>query len=435
MGFIVTTENRDFEPLGGRILYPWEILRERLSRELGPDFRMLLAEPVTEPGWGKVDWYTEATDLAQCASDIDMEARFLMFDRLIDMRISVNALADRIETSQRGADPGFAQALRRAMAVPDDEKFVWSTNGQPVLVCWGQLHVGEERDESTILRDCLLSKRPSRQENSSALSAAPSTRAAAATPSVSGMPIQKTETSNGPQKRWTFAGQRLPLTAILWAVCATISGAIFWLLLQGCLVSGPSGENWLSRYLPNSCLAFADPLISERKKKESLIRKIQSARQNIAQSLENCSAPTKPPDASPTDPSIQDRLKREHVEQEGKAEVSLSWNGPEDLDLHIKCLDQNAEIYHGALKACGGELDKDMNFTGEHSLTPVEHIFWRDTPPPGRYEILVSARGTNGASPRDIPFTVRVRRDQSLQNYTLIMPQSKVDQKVATFTQ
>ena len=47
MPHLFTTETKNYRPLERRNDYPWEILRERLVRELGGDFTTFLAEPVT----------------------------------------------------------------------------------------------------------------------------------------------------------------------------------------------------------------------------------------------------------------------------------------------------------------------------------------------------------------------------------------------------
>lgn len=115
-------------------------------------------------------------------------------------------------------------------------------------------------------------------------------------------------------------------------------------------------------------------------------------------------APPPPPPQQRSE--IDQRLERERAKS-GEYQVSLVWNGPADLDLHVRC-PNNGHIYFERTQACGGVLDVDMNAQGGRgSGEPVENVVWAAKPPPGTYRVQVhyfdyAERRT------PVPFTVRV---------------------------
>jgi len=74
----------------------------------------------------------------------------------------------------------------------------------------------------------------------------------------------------------------------------------------------------------------------------------------------------------------------------GTIEVALSWDNLNDLDLHVIC-PHGFKIHYGQKQApcCAGELDVDMNAGGPQSEQPVEHIYWKNSPPTGKYQVYV----------------------------------------------
>ena len=115
--------------------------------------------------------------------------------------------------------------------------------------------------------------------------------------------------------------------------------------------------------------------------------------------------PPPPPPPQPALDSLDERLRREGA-QTGEVQVSLIWEGPSDLDLHIFC-PNGEEIYFNSRRHCGGELDIDMN-ADRHSMTPVENVFWSHAPS-GRYRIVVVLYDRQRDYSSSIPFLVRVK--------------------------
>lgn len=99
-------------------------------------------------------------------------------------------------------------------------------------------------------------------------------------------------------------------------------------------------------------------------------------------------APTPtPPPPRPDDFGLDRRLDRERA-QRGQVQLSLAWNGPSDLDLHVTCPD-GRRINFQQQQNCGGTLQIDMNAGARDSNEPVEDVVWPGAPPSGRYVVHV----------------------------------------------
>ena len=96
MAPITTTDRKDFKPsLATRRLYVGNPARPAGPARHG--FRAaFLAEPITEAGWGRIDWYVDFAGTVRPISDLDEAAAETLLERLWDMRQQVHALADPI---------------------------------------------------------------------------------------------------------------------------------------------------------------------------------------------------------------------------------------------------------------------------------------------------------------------------------------------------
>lgn len=414
---IVTTNRKNFKPLGRRADYAWEVLCERLTRELGPDYATLLAEPITEAG--VVDWHANFFDLAKLISELGADQSGVLSDRLQTMRMQVLALADRIEApGQRGGDKGFADALRRAMVTPDDSRYAWAVDGKPVLVAWGMVYIGDERPEAIILGEGLL-KRPYR---------------------VNGEPNAATAAMAPPPISPILSRSRWP--AFLWLLFAALMGAIYFLLLQACGVLIAPEDSMLRRILPLACHAgaMARSNIDVIAQREELQRKIKKAELDLARLQGDCTPPQQPlpqrqaqvQPAPPAAPVIEKRLERERAAT-GELQISLAWNGLEDLDLHVRCpvgivLNYASPRNPTSQKreACGGVLDIDMNNEASN-VEAVENSVWA-SPPAGNYEVIVRFHSRKNQVERAVPFIIRIKRGDNVQTFngTLARPEETI---------
>ena len=408
MPLVVTTENRDFKPLGARIDYVLEA-RERL-RELGPDYVTLLAEPRSESG--RTSWFIDGSVTARPASSLSQTESSALYDRLHDMRVEINGLAASIAnpSGRRTGDQDLAQALRRIAVVPNDEHFVWSVNGKPLLVNWGQVYINDNRSEQAIIGDGLLPRKVAWT-----LPQAP--------PPALGLPA-----SSVPANRWY-----LPL--LTWLLFVGLMGAIYFLLLRSCGTFLGSDGSPLARFLPNACQIASRPDPSILAERADLEQRIKEAQLNLSHQINDCPPP--PPPNQSLDEETRRRNEREHATH-GKLEISLRWDGLEDLDLHVKC--PGGELSFNSPKTnddhhefCGGILDVDMNSL-KVSPTPVEHAFWA-SPPDGAYEVYVEFWSLKDQPPRSIPFTVVVQREgQPTRTFTGTLTGVKEESSVYKFT-
>jgi hypothetical protein len=107
---------------------------------------------------------------------------------------------------------------------------------------------------------------------------------------------------------------------------------------------------------------------------------------------------------------FDNRLGREHAKS-GDIQISLLWNGLDDLDLHV-ITPAGHHIFFGTPTAeAGGRLDVDMNAGEKVSTRPVENVFWpTHSAPKGRYKIYVHHFS---AADGDVTqsFTVRLKVD------------------------
>lgn len=136
------------------------------------------------------------------------------------------------------------------------------------------------------------------------------------------------------------------------------------------------------------------------------------------------------PPPPPPPQAFDERLAREHA-QTGEVQVSLVWNGPADVDLHVFC-PTGEEIYFNSRSHCGGELDIDMN-AERNSLTPVENVFW-ERAPRGRYRVVVVLYNRKGDQNANIPFLVRVKNGNARHDFRGVVDDGTTKVEVTQFT-
>ena len=408
MPHLFTTETKNYRPLERRNDYPWEILRERLVRELGGDFATFLAEPVTRASEGFVDWYTEATEPPVAAADLAPEDREKLFDTLREMRVRIYGLADRIAApGRRDGDKRFSDALRRATVVPDDLRFVWSLAGKPVLVLWGMLHVDDARTETEVLGEAVRIRPLTPPPPPEPLP----------TPAVAAAPV-------------VIRRRNFPFASLLWLLFVALVGVIYYLLFVKCDIAIGSHVTLLSKFGVNACTTnFASDAAARRRELEE---RIHNAELDIARTQGNCAPPqrsalTPPPppptptptpvhtpSPTPTPPTARDvcealRARGAPCDPNAKLQVSLGWHGLDDLDLHVGC-PGGGELYYQNKNACSGsgyiDTNHDVNATPP-AYNAVENAEWLH-PPAGRYRVRINMFKFVDSA-HNIPFTVVVK--------------------------
>jgi Ca-activated chloride channel family protein len=109
--------------------------------------------------------------------------------------------------------------------------------------------------------------------------------------------------------------------------------------------------------------------------------------------------------------------RKEEGARSGDIRVSLSWKNRNDLDLHV-ITPSGERIYYGNTQdSTGGELDVDMNVSGE-SIVPIENIFWQESAAPvGTYHVLVQNFNFHGDGQNPTPFMVELKNGKSQQSF------------------
>jgi hypothetical protein len=121
--------------------------------------------------------------------------------------------------------------------------------------------------------------------------------------------------------------------------------------------------------------------------------------------------PGERPDAQETEKRVRDEKGTQ-----GKLDITLAWNGTEDLDIHVRC--PGGEIWAENKSACGGTLEIDRNArSDQREEHPLEHVTWVTDPPSGEYEVRVRLYNRFDLAARDIPFTVVVRDGDKRKEY------------------
>ncbi len=103
----------------------------------------------------------------------------------------------------------------------------------------------------------------------------------------------------------------------------------------------------------------------------------------------------------------------------GDVQVTLNWDGANDLDLHV--IDPAGEeiYYFQTTSASHGQLDIDANRDCNTQMNkPVENVFWSPgQAPTGEYKIAVNYYKNCDSSPLATPFTIDVLIDGKTQTF------------------
>jgi hypothetical protein len=395
--YIAVTRARDLQALGtgGQLaIEAASTLAALLSRELSPAHAALFAEPHPNPARGEVDWYAEGEGPVAPLAEIPEPERAAVqaeLDRLVG---DIRRLSERLRTSARESDRFLGEMLALALEVPDAGS-IRVRGGRPVLVAWGHTPAGGRAGPDPI-------------RGVSARAVAP----------MAIRPAPPLPIAPGP-RLWP------------WLAALVGAGAVFVASLL-LLLTDPFG--WLSKdigvcRLPESDLAALRAYRDEEQREATLRAELAAVVDDAGKRRLSCPpvpAPvrrsedgernTRQPDEGRRatenggQRSAENDMRRaqERGARSGKLEIVLAWDDRNDLDLHVFCPD-GQELYFQARSACGGTLDVDANRNPEDATaTPVENAVW-ETPPPGRYRIVVDPYAM-----RDHPasrFRVTIRQD------------------------
>ncbi len=479
---VAETTLAGLRPLGmgsRRIQDSWNEIDSYLRSALGDAYAELFAEPV--PGNRGMSWFAAPEGQVTAYSDLDEEAQSALLGALEERSQTIREHIAGLAESSQDSDRRLAQTLEWALSVPErrpERDFLYSVEGQPVLVNWGTRDEGAD-GERAALQDFLRGE------------ALRLHRAREAGPSPAGpghLPPGAVVGQAAVQSNWWW---------LLWLLFGLIMVAIMYLLLIGCGVRGPFGlerPSWLN-FCPGA-LAAADPnaeaLEDARARGLDLERELLALQRELARKprcaadaarldlvpierapeqaevevvqeeetvVEEESPPEveNPPEEETSEeevveetvveeepPPEQTAESREAFEdireeggEEGELEIILEWQGDADLDLHVLCPD-GSRIHFDRPRSpsCGGVLDVDVNkdkddIHGE----PREHITWPGTPPPGEYKVIVDNYAGRSAGPSTpVPFKVYVKRGDRVETHEGSIADVQPMGLVTTFT-
>jgi hypothetical protein len=412
---ILTTGDASLPPPNFGPNLTWDRLTETLRRELGPEAAGLLAEPVPDAGRAETHWHVEAASDPVPISALPVKDREIVLEQLAELRARIRGYASRLEKAGGDENVRLASALRDAILVPDDATFVWSLDGKPILAGWGRKSEILERSPHVITRESgpTLSGDVSRQTG---LAPQVSTVSHATTP-------------------WL-------LPFLLWLLF--IGTALFtgYLLLPACAVDLP-----LVRSFFDTCPGSAsDRLAALRERNRSLKDTIEKAETKIALNRAPCPADNSLKKIETPAPHDQEKAAVQPTEEEtkrraqqaggthGKLDITLSWNGHADLDLHVKCPGGWLSYKDQERHSCeGGEFEIDRNAGAELVDNPIEHVSWTGEPPAGDYRVEVQLYDYHDAPQGPVPFTIVITEGGASRTYSGTVATKGASVKVTEF--
>ncbi len=134
------------------------------------------------------------------------------------------------------------------------------------------------------------------------------------------------------------------------------------------------------------------------------------------------------------DNEIVERVQREGGD-EGDVQITLAWDDYNDLDLHVYTPKKERIFFNKKKSSCGGELDVDMNVKPE-SKTPVENVVWKNSPPKGKYKVVVHfyRHHKKGGTKKESRYRLRVSIKGVVREYTGIIKKRQRMQVITSFT-
>ncbi|WP_026606810.1 hypothetical protein [Methylocapsa acidiphila] len=389
---VATTDDREAPPAEDWPGLSWDRLCDVLRIEVSPEAAALLAEPVADPARGLTHWHIVALEDPQALHALSSADREKLLARFQALQGQIRAYAERLTAAGGESNLRLAQGLRAALDLDAGVAQLWSRSGAPLLTGWGRRRARETAAPTGIIDDM----RPARRQD-----AAP--RGKGFIPGLTWMrggAERLGQSGASPQSRLA----RLRLSWLMWLPFCLLVAAIFYRLLPACAIDLP-----LARRV-NFCSVESNAALDELLSRNVQLRdQLLDAEKRIA---ELCAGPPTAP--APTTDETRRRAEDARLRQ-GKFEVTLAWEGRQDLDLYIYC--PGGKLYHGATAACGGALDHDANRTPDAAEDhPLEHAIWEQDPPTGVYRIAVNYYD-HGQPVRPVAFTVVVKSSAEEKTY------------------
>jgi hypothetical protein len=420
---IASTPLLGLNPLGGVGDRNYGRLVDIVSTRFGARHAALFAEPEPLGDGSAIDWYVPGLTRATRLSELPPDQASSIRSTLESLSRDIRNYADQVDQGPRNpANTALVETLRNALCVPGPD-YVYAVNGEPVLVAWAYRFERDPPLEVGIVRSVARPGRP----DQAPLPGAEARREAAPQPPGTVMPAVSAEVA-AVRKRAAGSWFVWPL----WLLFGTLVASILWLLLGACAIN-LGGNAW-----PSITWCGGTPGADEAREVADLQGLVDNLQDQLGRRSRACPGgqlvllqPPEPPrrperpqqQTAPPDRRDIEEREREREAQSGDLEISLGWNSPADLDLHVQCPDGKVISFRSP-EGCGGRLQIDMNAGDQTSDQPIEHILFpsaRDLPQ-GRLKIGVSWFAEKGEQRNKLPATILVKRGGQTQEKRIEIP-------------
>jgi hypothetical protein len=399
-------------PVGAEAERYFVRLTALVERHLSARHAAVFADPVPVRDGSGIDWYTSSEGDILPISQLDLEDGARVRGELAGIFADLRATAETLDASGASNAQKTAAVLRNAAVLPGDQSIFAVRDGKdlrPLVVGWGY-----ENQDAAAAHQFNVSAFGRAKPVIAPAPAAYSSPPGGATVRAAGT-VAPTDAGLSAAGEQVVARRRfvhlLPLVPAL--LSFVLFAVIVALLIPACGLRTPFGT--ISFGFPGgyACsgtpVAASGPILGgDRQALQQELAMLQQAYNG--RRLECAVAPPATPPATAVPPALPEQTQRfdERVDQRGEAQITLIWDGSDDLDLWLQCPDQKS-IYFGNRNACGGTLDIDQNADNRVSPKPIENItFPSGLVQPGEHRIGVQLyKSKSGQFP--IPFQVRIR--------------------------
>ncbi len=404
--FLTNTSTQGLSPLGTAPQRSFELISGTVRDQLGDRHAALFAEPVATQYGDRFDWYAVVAGKPRGLDTLDETEKEAVKADLAGLIADILELGQTYLDHSNPDEQRLGEALINAVRYPGSDCVYVLNDGeitQPVLLNWAWT----SDSQAAVTADLSTTQGATR-----ARKAATAARVAAAAPVPP--PPMPAEAPARDERRSPFS--LWWLLWLGWLLLLILIAAILYLMIEACALRLPG--------VPGNCPP-PGPVASASERDTMFLRdRIATVERQIAIADRAC----QPQAQASLLPDADDARLADRGAREGELTISLFWDTPADLDLHVTC-PGGATINYKNTAGCGGKLDVDSNLNQRTAVAdPVENIYF-DTPQGGPYSILVNLYSRhNQSGPQN--FRVRVRQGDKVENFS-----GRVDQNSKTWTQ
>lgn len=456
------TELQPFQVGGVPVFQTLGQIRTELKKALSDEHARLFAEPNVDSETGDIQWYAPFNGTVIRLDQLRGAELSQAWQKIADLVDAISKHAASLKGASAASDL-MENNLRLALEIPH-ESHIFVVDGHPVIAAWGHIPNGPPAERRALQRKAaeLLAARSTDAKPGGGPSVQAPSGAEEGLRSDPAEPATEALETPAPSNRFRLGIARSTLASVpvvaervywlaslLWLLFSLLLLIIGYLLLKYCAIALPGPVDDLRRAVINFCdgPSVVATLPTGRDQRQQLLLnrlaeldgRLRDKRNACV--VQNVPRPPGPGSVLPAGPGpaqhppLESRPPAESKEiitgrggQIGEMNVILRWETTDDLDLYVRCPDQNV-INFSQPRACGGALDVDANVSTPIP-TPAENITWpENAAPPGEYVVEVNRYANRAASPTT-SFTVELLiKGQRVE----IHPDSVGDEKKEVF--